>query len=137
MLCLFFLIVGRKRCRFRYSGYRFYLQQEPASLCPIWSPYPAINLEISFTISLVVVGFSGGSIQQIPANHLLVKNCSALGIYLGGYLKNRPEVVQKVIVLQRSLASVLIHFVSYIPPSNSTRTSLRCFPSRMQTKPFR
>ena len=46
---------------------------------------------------LVVVGFSGGSIQQIPANHLLVKNCSALGIYLGGYLKNCPEVVQKVI----------------------------------------
>ncbi|CBK20071.2 uncharacterized protein [Blastocystis hominis] len=48
-------------------------------------------------IRLVVVGFSGGSIQQIPANHLLVKNCSALGIYLGGYLKNRPEVVQKCI----------------------------------------
>ena len=78
-----------------------------------------MNSEISFTLSLVVVGFSGGSIQQIPANHLLVKNCSALGIYLGGYLKNRPEVVQKVIVLQRLLASVLIHFVSYIPPSNS------------------
>ena len=50
---------------------------------------------------LVVVGFSGGSIQQIPANHLLVKNCSALGIYLGGYLKNRPEVVQKVILVHR------------------------------------
>lgn len=44
----------------------------------------------------MVVGFSGGSIQNIPANHLLVKNVSALGIYLGGYLKNRPQVVQQV-----------------------------------------
>ena len=43
-----------------------------------------------------MVGFSGGSIQSIPANHLLVKNVSAMGIYLGGYLKNRPQVVQRV-----------------------------------------
>ena len=43
-----------------------------------------------------MVGFSGGGIQRIPANHLLVKNVSAVGIYLGGYLKSKPEVVQRV-----------------------------------------
>ena len=43
-----------------------------------------------------MVGFSGGEIQRIPANHLLVKNVSAVGIYLGGYLKNKPAVVQGV-----------------------------------------
>ena len=48
------------------------------------------------TTGLVVVGFSGGEIQRIPANHLLVKNVSAVGIYLGGYLKNKPAVVQGV-----------------------------------------
>lgn len=48
-------------------------------------------------IRLVVVGFSGGSIQNIPANHLLIKNISAMGIYLGGYLKNRPQVIQTVL----------------------------------------
>lgn len=53
-------------------------------------------MTISFIPCLIVVGFSGGSIQQIPANHLLVKNVSACGIYLGGYLKNRPSVVQEV-----------------------------------------
>ncbi|KAK8833334.1 hypothetical protein WA577_007865 [Blastocystis sp. JDR] len=36
-------------------------------------------------------------IQSIPANHLLVKNVSAMGIYLGGYLKNRPRVVQQCV----------------------------------------
>ena len=44
----------------------------------------------------VVVGFSGGSIERIPANHLLVKNVSAIGVYLGGYLKNKPRVVDEV-----------------------------------------
>lgn len=48
---------------------------------------------------LVVVGFSGGSIERIPANHLLVKNVSAIGVYLGGYLKNRPRVVEEVLVV--------------------------------------
>lgn len=32
---------------------------------------------VFLTTGLVVVGFSGGSIERIPANHLLVKNVSA------------------------------------------------------------
>ena len=42
---------------------------------------------------LVVIGFAGGRVQQIPANHLLVKNVSVLGFYWGGYLGFRPDVV--------------------------------------------
>lgn len=49
-----------------------------------------------FHSGLLVIGFSGGSIQQIPANHLLVKNVSVCGVYLGGYLKNRPSFVEEV-----------------------------------------
>ena len=45
---------------------------------------------------LLIIGFSGGSIQHIPANHLLVKNVSVLGVYLGGYLKNCPSLVEEV-----------------------------------------
>ena len=30
---------------------------------------------------------------QIPANHLLVKNLSVIGLYWGGYLKFRPSVL--------------------------------------------
>ncbi|WP_138467912.1 NADPH:quinone oxidoreductase family protein [Poseidonocella sp. HB161398] len=35
----------------------------------------------------LVIGFAGGEVQQIPANHLLVKNISVIGFYWGGYLK--------------------------------------------------
>lgn len=58
-----------------------------------------ISQQEFLNVRLIVVGFSGGTIQNIPANHLLIKNISAMGIYLGGYLKNRPEVIQTVLIL--------------------------------------
>jgi len=42
---------------------------------------------------ILAIGFASGEIPQIPANHLLVKNISVLGLYWGGYLKFRPEVI--------------------------------------------
>lgn len=42
---------------------------------------------------IVVIGFASGEVPQIKANHLLVKNISLLGLYWGGYLAFRPEVV--------------------------------------------
>lgn len=42
---------------------------------------------------ILIIGFAGGDVQQIPANHLLVKNISVEGFYWGGYLKFRPEVI--------------------------------------------
>ena len=42
---------------------------------------------------ILVIGFAAGRVQQIPANHLLVKNISVLGLYWGGYLAFRPEVL--------------------------------------------
>ncbi|MBT0956180.1 NADPH:quinone oxidoreductase family protein [Alphaproteobacteria bacterium KMM 3653] len=35
---------------------------------------------------IIVVGFAGGGVPQIKANHLLVKNISVIGYYWGGYL---------------------------------------------------
>ncbi len=35
---------------------------------------------------LLVIGFASGKIPQIPANLLLVKNISAIGVYWGYYL---------------------------------------------------
>ncbi len=43
---------------------------------------------------LLPIGFAGGEVPQIPANHLLVKNLTVIGFYIGGYLKFRPEVVR-------------------------------------------
>ncbi|WP_166418513.1 NADPH:quinone oxidoreductase family protein [Cochlodiniinecator piscidefendens] len=42
---------------------------------------------------ILVIGFSGGDVPQIPANHLLVKNVTAIGFYWGAYLKFKPHVL--------------------------------------------
>jgi NADPH:quinone reductase len=43
---------------------------------------------------LLPIGFASGEVPQIPANHLLVKNLSVLGFYIGGYMKFRPRVIR-------------------------------------------
>lgn len=42
---------------------------------------------------LIPIGFASGEVPQIPANHVMVKNLSILGVYWGAYLKFKPEVV--------------------------------------------
>jgi len=42
---------------------------------------------------LLCIGFAGGDVPQIPANLLLAKNISVIGLYWGGYLAFRPEVL--------------------------------------------
>ncbi len=42
---------------------------------------------------ILTIGFASGEVPQIPANHLLVKNLSVIGLYWGGYLKFRPSVL--------------------------------------------
>ncbi|MBK0329159.1 NADPH:quinone oxidoreductase family protein [Rhodobacteraceae bacterium F11138] len=44
---------------------------------------------------LLPIGFASGTVPQIPANHLLVKNLSVLGYYIGGYMKFRPDLVRQ------------------------------------------
>ena len=43
---------------------------------------------------LLVIGFAGGRVQQIPANILLVKNVSAVGFYWGSYRTHDPDRVR-------------------------------------------
>lgn len=42
---------------------------------------------------MLTVGFAGGTVPQIPANLLLVKNLSVIGLYLGGYATFHPKAV--------------------------------------------
>ncbi len=42
---------------------------------------------------ILTIGFASGTVPQIPANLLLVKNLSVLGLYWGGYLKLAPDVL--------------------------------------------
>lgn len=41
---------------------------------------------------LLPIGFASGDVPQIPANHLLVKNLTVIGFYIGAYLNFRPDV---------------------------------------------
>lgn len=45
---------------------------------------------------LVVVGFASGTIANIPANRLLLKNVAALGVSFGEYPKNHPDLVREI-----------------------------------------
>jgi NADPH:quinone reductase len=47
---------------------------------------------IAFEGRLVVVGFTSGTIPEAPANHLLVKNYSVVGLHWGLYRKHDPAV---------------------------------------------
>jgi len=48
---------------------------------------------VNWGARLLVVGFAGGDVPQIPANILLVKNIAALGFYWGSYRTHRPDLV--------------------------------------------
>ncbi|ATX66373.1 NADPH:quinone oxidoreductase family protein [Roseinatronobacter bogoriensis] len=39
----------------------------------------------------LAIGFAGGTVPQFPANILLVKNLTVIGLYWGGYLKFAPH----------------------------------------------
>ena len=47
---------------------------------------------IAFEGRIVVVGFTSGRIPEAPANHLLVKNYSVVGLHWGLYRKYEPAV---------------------------------------------
>lgn len=43
---------------------------------------------------LLIIGFASGTVPEIRANHLLVKNVDVIGLYWGGYLRFAPEVLK-------------------------------------------
>lgn len=42
---------------------------------------------------LLIIGFAGGDIPSLPANHVLVKNYSVVGVHWGAYPNHRREVI--------------------------------------------
>ena len=42
---------------------------------------------------LLVIGFAGGRIPDVPANHVLLKNYSVVGLHWGAYFRNDPQLV--------------------------------------------
>ena len=44
---------------------------------------------------LLVVGFAAGEIQQIPANILLVKSLSSIGVFCNSHIEREPKAVHQ------------------------------------------
>ena len=53
---------------------------------------------MKFEGRLLTVGFASGEIPQVPANLLLVKNISVVGVYWGSYARNNPSVLMQSLV---------------------------------------
>jgi NADPH2:quinone reductase len=59
---------------------------------------------------ILLMGFASGTVPQIPANHLLVKDASALGFSIGQFRKHRPDLVRSALAeLLRLLAAGQLH----------------------------
>lgn len=48
---------------------------------------------VAWGARLLVIGFAAGRVPQIPANILLVKNLSAIGLYWGSYRERAPALL--------------------------------------------
>ncbi len=49
---------------------------------------------LAFSGRLMPVGFASGSVPQIPANRVLIKNYSVVGVHWGAYFRHDPELIQ-------------------------------------------
>ncbi|MEM9524308.1 MAG: NADPH:quinone oxidoreductase family protein [Pseudomonadota bacterium] len=84
---------------------------------------------------IVVIGFASGTVPPIPANIILVKNISVLGMYWGGYLAFKPQVVTD------SLKALLAWYdqgrltprISHVLPLERASDALELLRSRQST----
>lgn len=53
---------------------------------------------LAWTGRLLIVGFAGGAIAEIPANRLLLKNASAMGVVWGAYRTHQPQVYRETLL---------------------------------------
>ena len=45
---------------------------------------------------LVIVGFAGGTVADLPSNRLLLKNAAAMGVYWGEHKKHDPKLAEEI-----------------------------------------
>lgn len=83
----------------------------------------------------VVVGFASGDIPKIPANLLLVKNCSLVGLFWGAHAMNRPQVfresIQRVVDLWK--ADAIAPHVGLTFPLDDANAAVEALEQRRST----
>lgn len=84
---------------------------------------------------LLTIGFASGTVPQIKANHLLVKNLSVMGLYWGGLLKVRPSVVTDSLatLMDWYVAGKIKPHVSHVLPLDQAADALDLLRNRKST----
>ena len=63
---------------------------------PVGGPYFDIARRlVTWEGRLLVVGFASGTIPSAPANHVLVKNYSVVGVHMGAYRGRKDDVLEE------------------------------------------
>jgi NADPH2:quinone reductase len=90
---------------------------------------------IAFEGRILVIGFAGGSVPQIPANHLLVKNVDVIGVNWPAYAELNPEVMTESFqtLIQWYLAGSIKPHVSATYPLKQAVEALDQVVSRKST----
>lgn len=57
--------------------------------------FDAVRRVVAFEGRLLVIGFASGRIPDVPANHVLVKGYSVVGVHWGRYRTEAPELVEQ------------------------------------------
>ncbi|HAV07301.1 MAG TPA: zinc-binding dehydrogenase [Rhodobacteraceae bacterium] len=84
---------------------------------------------------LLPIGFASGEVPQIPANHLLVKNLTVIGLYWGGYMNFRPEILTQSLttLMGWHAQGRLTPHVSHILPLDRALEGLELLRTRQAT----
>jgi NADPH2:quinone reductase len=99
------------------------------------SAFEASLRSINWCGRILVVGFAGGDIPQIPANILMVKNVSAIGVHWGSYRRRDPARLAEsfAILLEWFAEGRLKPLVSATYPLDEAVTALRAIKARKAT----
>lgn len=84
---------------------------------------------------LIPLGFASGEVPQIPANILLVKNLTVIGLYWGGYKKFKPSVLSDSFaqLFEWHCQGRLSPHVSHVLPLEQANEALELLRSRKAT----
>jgi NADPH2:quinone reductase len=84
---------------------------------------------------LLPLGFASGTVPQIPANLLLVKNLSVIGFYWGGYRRINPAVLTDSfrVLIDWYVAGRIKPHVSHVLPLEDTSVALDLLRTRQAT----
>ncbi len=99
------------------------------------SAFEASLRVVNWNARILIIGFAGGPVPQIPANILLVKNVAAMGFYFGSWRRHRPDLVAKAFAALDGMvrAGQVNPLVSHRLPLADFRAALELIQSRQST----